>query len=469
VLRALAVSIHLQAKTHITGFHNSISRRYPLQRERDLGLESTLVLQSTLIQRVRQFSLWQPLAARDFRLLWVGQSVSLFGDQFYLIALPWLTLHLTGSAFALGTVLMVAGGTRAVFQLLGGALSDSFSPQVLMVVSNVIRAVVTALITVIVLLGITQLWHLYILAFIFGMVDAVFFPAFMSAIPMLVAKDHLPAGNALLRGTGRLMSLIGPATAGIVISTTSLTVAFAVDTATFVFAAAMVGLMKKSDSRADAPVEEELATSQRPGRLKGLFTSIGEGLRYAWSEPVVRALFLFIAAIEFSYAGPSTVGIASLAKNRFAAGGGASALGWMLSSFGGGMLIGMLVAGSIKGQHKRGRVLIGAAAGIGLGLGALGFATHLPMACAMLALVGISGGLGNILIMAWIQSRTKPGMLGRVISLLMLGMSVLEPISYALAGIIVTLNLRAVFVASGGFLLIACVIAMASPAMRTGD
>ena len=177
--------------------------------------------------------------SRDFRLLWLGESVSLFGDQFYLIALPWLTLRLTGSAIALGTVLMIAGGTRALFQLLGGALSDSVSSKLLMVSSSVIRAVVTALIAVVVLFGVTQLWHLYILSFIFGMVDAVFFPAFMTTIPTLVTRDHLPAGNAVLRGTGRLMSLMGPAIAGIVISTTNLTVAFTIDAATFVFAAVM--------------------------------------------------------------------------------------------------------------------------------------------------------------------------------------------------------------------------------------
>jgi MFS family permease len=430
-------------------------------------VEATLVLQSTVIQRVRQFPLWQPLAVRDFRLLWLGQSVSLFGDQFYLIALPWLTLRLTGSAVALGTVLMIAGGTRALFQLLGGALSDSVSPKLLMVASSLIRAVVTALIAVVVLLGVTQLWHLYILSFIFGMVDAVFFPAFMATIPTLVSEDHLPAGNAVLRGTGRLMSLMGPATAGIVISTTSLTVAFAVDAATFVFAAAMIWLMKKRDSRFDETAEEESSPSQSSSRFKALFTSIGEGLRYAWSEPVVRALFLFIAAIEFSYAGASTVGIAWLAKNRFE--GGASALGWMLSSLGGGMVIGMLLASSFKGRQHRGRVLIAASLVIGVGLALLGFATHLLIACAVLTLVGIGGGLGNILIMAWIQSRTRTGMLGRVISLLMLGMSVVEPLSFALAGFIVTLNLLAVFVASGGFIVMASLIAMASPALRTSD
>src|SRR5207247_7900569 len=152
------------------------------------------------------------------------------------------------------------------------------------------------------------------------MVDAVFFPAFMATIPTLVTADHLPAGNAVVRGTGRLMSLMGPAIAGIVISTTNLSIAFTIASATFVFAAVMIWLMKKRGSRFDTPVDEESSPSQRSNRFKSLFTSIGEGLRYAWGEPVVRALFLFIAAIEFSYAGAASVGIASLAKNRFEAG-----------------------------------------------------------------------------------------------------------------------------------------------------
>ena len=148
--------------------------------------------------------------------------------------------------------------------------------------------------------------------------------------------------------------------------------------------------------------------------------------------------------------------------------GGASALGWMLSSLGGGMVIGMLLASSIKGRH-RGRVLIAVSLVIGVGLALLGFATHLLIACAVLTVVGMGGGLGNILIMAWIQSRTRGGMLGRVISLLLLGMSVVEPLSFALAGFVVTLNLQALFVASGGFLILASFIAMASPALRATD
>ncbi|MEO8396870.1 MAG: MFS transporter, partial [Chloroflexota bacterium] len=82
-----------------------------------------------------------PLRVRDFRLLWIGQSVSMLGDQFYLIALPWLVLQITGSALALGTVLALASIPRAMFMLIGGALVDRFSPRTIMFLSNIARMI----------------------------------------------------------------------------------------------------------------------------------------------------------------------------------------------------------------------------------------------------------------------------------------------------------------------------------------
>ncbi len=73
-------------------------------------------------------ALSRPLRIRDFRLLFIGETVSVLGDQFHFVALAWLTLQLTGSGLALGTVLMTAAVPRAVFVLVGGAFSDRFSP-----------------------------------------------------------------------------------------------------------------------------------------------------------------------------------------------------------------------------------------------------------------------------------------------------------------------------------------------------
>ena len=66
---------------------------------------------------------------RNFSFLWIGELISLIGDQFYLIALPWLVLQMTGDALAVGTVLAVAGIPRALFMLVGGALTDRFSAR----------------------------------------------------------------------------------------------------------------------------------------------------------------------------------------------------------------------------------------------------------------------------------------------------------------------------------------------------
>ena len=425
-------------------------------------------MNSVSAQSFQRFTLWQPLTVRDFRLLWLGQGISLFGDQFYLVGLPWLALRITGSGLALGTVLMVAGGARATFQLVGGALSDRFSPRTLMLGSNIVRAIVTIAITAVVLADVTRLWHLYILALIFGVVDGFFVPAYMSVVPRLVTDELLPAGNALLRGTARFMGLVGPAMAGLVISQQSLGMAFAIDAGTFVCATATVWLMKPQRADTDAEAETKRAASLSSAGLKGLFKSIADGLRYAWNQPLIRALFFFLAAIEFSFVGPSSVGLASLAKTRFEAE-GAAALGWMLSAFGGGMLVGMLVAGSIKVVRRRGLLAIGGTFVLGLGLTLVGVAPHVVWACITLAFVGLGGGLGNIMILALIQSKTDKQMLGRVMGLLLFAASVLEPLSYALAGLAADVNLTILFVVGGGIMLVVTFISLMGGTLRSTD
>jgi len=81
------------------------------------------------------------MALRDFRLLFAGASTSLLGDQFALIATPWLVLQLTGDPLALGIVLALEGIPRAAFMLIGGAITDRFSPRLIMLASDVLRLI----------------------------------------------------------------------------------------------------------------------------------------------------------------------------------------------------------------------------------------------------------------------------------------------------------------------------------------
>jgi MFS family permease len=418
-------------------------------------------LKSISLQRLRLFPLWQPLSARGFRLFWIGQSISLFGDQFYRIALPWLVLVLTGSNFALSSVLLVSGAVRAVFQLLGGALSDRFSPRALMMISNATGAIVTALTAVVVFLNVAQPWHLYILAAIFGLIDAMFYPAYMSATPMLLMKEHLVAGNALLRSTVRLMGIIGPATAGFVVARLGYSAAFALDSATFIFAAFMLWIMRmapRSDEQEPSPTPQPEEASPK----KGLVVSIVEGFRYAWSSTPLRMLFLFMAFFEFAIAGSMQVGLPVLANQQYGTEKGPEMNGWMASSLAAGILIGMVLSGSFDTTKLRGKLTIGLSLMMGFSFILLGFSIRLVTVCPLLLIIGIGGGALGIILQAWIQMNTEKRMMGRVMSLLMLGILIVEMLSYALAGVLTGINLHFVFIISGVMLMIAAVIAFTS-------
>src|SRR5450755_2844101 len=155
-----------------------------------------------------------PFSVRNFRLLWIGESISLLGDQFYMIALPWLVLQLTGSALALGTIMALEGIPRALFMLIGGAFVDRFSPRSVMFASNLARLILVALLSVLVLTNNARLEILYLFALAFGFADAFFFPGSSAIVPQLLNDDQLQAGNTFVQGTAQLSGMVGPVVAG---------------------------------------------------------------------------------------------------------------------------------------------------------------------------------------------------------------------------------------------------------------
>lgn len=433
-------------------------------------------MKSGPIQRLRLFSLWKPLSTRGFRLFWIGQSISLFGDQFYRIALPWLVLALTGSNLALSSIYLVSNAVRAVFQLLGGALSDRFSPRTLMLISNSSGAVVTALTGVAVYLNVAQPWHLYILAAVFGLIDAMFYPAYMSATPLLLIKEQLVAGNALLRSTVRLMSIIGPTAAGFVVSRMGYSAAFALDSATFVFAVFMLWIMrmnKQSEAEERAEVAERVEAEEKQvpvetgAEKQSLFVSIIEGLRYARSNTRLRKLFLFMAFFEFAVTGSIQIGLPALARQQYGMERGPEMNGWMASAFGAGILLGMVFSGALDLTKVRGRLTTGLTLVMGVGLLLLGVTVQIAAICPLLFVIGAGGGVVSIILQAWIQINTEKRMMGRMMSLLMLGILLTELLSVALAGILSELKLPLVFIVSGVMMLASSITAFTSRSINT--
>src|SRR5512143_1268372 len=113
-------------------------------------------------EKPKKNSMLNVMSLRDFRLLFSGATTSILGDQFAFIATPWLVLKLTNDPLALGIVLALEGIPRAVFMLLGGAITDRFSPRLIMLAADIIRFILTTLIALVVFTGTVQMWMLYL-------------------------------------------------------------------------------------------------------------------------------------------------------------------------------------------------------------------------------------------------------------------------------------------------------------------
>ena len=235
--------------------------------------------------------------------------------------------------------------------------------------SNALRALVVGVVAALIISGRVEIWQLVVMAVLFGAVDAFFYPAVSTFLPLLVPSERLAAANGLFQATSQLLGLIGPALAGITVALIGTVLAFVLDAASFAVAAVAITLvhgglratvMRKAAEAAGRRVADvatatprsmwPMAAVQRrepaPEAQPSVWRSIREGASYTFRDPALRTLIILAAALNFSFTGPISVGLPWLADNRFDA--GSAGFGIMISGFGAGALIGAVLAGSIK-------------------------------------------------------------------------------------------------------------------------
>ena len=403
-----------------------------------------------------------PFAVRDFRLLWVGEAISSLGDQFALIALPWLVLVLTGSGLALGGAVALMAVPRALLMVLGGVSVDRFSPRRVMLGSNAVRLVAIAILGLVVLTGRAELWMLYAFALVFGVADAFFFPAQISIVPELVAPEQLQRANGIVQGTAQATVLVGPALAGVIIAalasdgagggTTGIAVALLFDAATFAVSLATLWLIRSRERAAAA--------------AGSIVESIREGVRFIWGKASMRAVIAVSLAANFFIVGPFEVGMPYFAYTRLPE--GAAAFGLLMAAFGGGSLVGLAVGAMLKPPPpaRLGAVIIVAIALAGLGLAALAPVHSTVVAAILTAGSGLALGYSNLLGITWMQSRIPSALMGRVMSLLMVGSMGLVPVSMLIAGAAVQVSLEATLLVAGLGMTLISLGSLASSAVR---
>jgi MFS family permease len=299
------------------------------------------------------------------------------------------------------------------------------------------RTIFVAAIGVLVWLNTLRIWEVYVLAFAFGVADAFGLPAGSSYLPSLVKREQLVAANSTFQSTVQLTTIAGPAPAGLLIKATGIAWAFFLDAISFLFIIAALWVLP------DPP------RAPSAGPRKAVWHSIFEGVEYVGKDVQLRSLMLLATIINFCITGPVGVGLALLALLSAAAAGG---------------LIGALLAGTL--HVRRGVLILSAGVVIGLCLVPMGFLWHIWQLATLLLLIGVSGGLSNVHIAAWIQQRIDPMVRGRVMSVLMLAAFGLAPVSLGLAGVLAAWSLQWTFVIGGAAMILACAVASMQEPVR---
>lgn len=388
-----------------------------------------------------------PLRERNFRMWWIGSTISILGDQCYLVALPWQVLQMSGSAVAMSTILMMAAIPRTVLMLIGGALTDRISPRKVMMTTASARTVLVAAIGMLVWYHRLHLWELYVLAFAFGTADAFAYPASSAFTPSLIKREQMVAASSAMQSTVQFTSIVGPAPAGILIKVVGTAWAFLFDAISFLFIIAALWRLP------DPP--QPPAQARKP-----VWHSIKDGIGYVIKDVPLRSFILLATVLNFCMAGPMTVGLPYLAKTKF---GSPAAYGLLVAAAATGGLLGALLAGLWRVRH-RGWLILSVCGGLGVFIGPIGLAPRLWMIAVLLVLMGLAAGVANVHIVAWVQQRIALEVRGRVMSVMMLALIGLLPVSLAAAGVLAAWSLPGMFLLSGGLVIVVCCLgALQSP------
>jgi MFS family permease len=406
-----------------------------------------------------------PLTNRNLRLLVLGQFISALGDNFYLIAMPWLGLQLTGSAFVAGTLLAVASIPRSLFMLLGGAVTDRYSAKKLLVIANGLQGLLMLLLGILVLTPLLRLWFLYVLVFMTGFAEAFGLPAFNALLPRIVEQGELEIGNIYLQGANMVSGIIGPALAGLLISIFApnpdlslalkgLGLVFLIDAVTF-----FAGISFFLRIRIGTAVKVAERSAGSP------LTSIRTLIDYLRTDLQLRNLLLLMVVLGLFLTGAIRVGFPMLAETNFIS--GAKVFGFMTSAFGVGIFIGMISVKLLPRPAPRisGLVLLSLFALMPAGVVSLAFAPSFQATLGIILVMGVAFGYVNIYLLSWLQRRTPGHLLGRVIALVLFSTIGLAPLSQAWMGYLLDRHLSATLVVAGSLMLVFLVFTAANRKM----
>ncbi len=412
------------------------------------------------------------LKHRPFALLWSGQTISRLGDSLYRIALAWWVLEKTGSATAMGAVLVFSQIPMLVFLLVGGVVVDRLPRLRVMFASDILSGIVITFVAVFSWLNLLQIWHIYIASMVFGFVEAFFFPAYQAVVPQITPPEMLTSANSLNGLSQRVTGIVGPALGAALVAAGGTSITFGLDALSFFLSAIFVFpiLRLNIDKIQSEEKAVETGTRQKPVKeaIRQGFVDLREGFKFIVTVPWIWITILVFGFVNITDAGPRAVAMPFLIKQDLGA--DVELLGLFGSAASLGFVLGMIWLGQYVRLHRRG--LLGYLSVIVSGSTLLPFAFKLPIPI-LAASAFISGISISVFSLVWthtLQEMVPAKLLGRVYSIDALGSFVLLPIGFSLSGWATdAFGATNVFLVGGMGTIVLILLGLMHPAIRNLD
>jgi len=349
-----------------------------------------------------QYSAFAALRHRDYRLLWLGQIVSVTGSQMQSVAIHWHVYLLTKSAFALGMVGCFRGVPIILCSLAGGVVADAVDRRKLMMVTQSVMLISSASLTIVTLAGLQSVWPIYIFTGIASAATAFDIPARQALIPALVPAEHFPNAVSLSLLVFNVAMIAGPSAAGFLLAGHGPELIYALNAITFLTIIFALAAMH---------------TSGRPtldGQKNAVsFAALKDGLRFVWRTPIiVQTMTLDFAATFFASA---TALLPIFAQEILRV--GARGLGFLVSAPAVGSVLTALIMARMGSFQKQGKLVIGSVAIFGLATIGFGLSRVFWFSLIMLAITGATDTVSTVLRQTIRQLATPHEMRGRMTSI----------------------------------------------------
>lgn len=356
---------------------------------------------------------WSPhLLTRDFTLVWWGQMVSQVGDGVSKLALLWFVYSITGSPLKTTMIGLLQTLPPILFGPFIGVVVDRVPKKLLLISSDLIRAVVLGVIPCMIPVESFNIERLYLMVFVHAVASAVFGPALTAAIPSLVSRHEFTAANALLQTTTSIGIIVGPALSGVGIATMSSQEVLCVNAVSYVVSAACFLFVR-------FPRTESVPTGE--ASLAGTFRDVIEGFHYVLRRQ--RIILMLIGAASMYTFATSAFSTLFPVFGKKLLDLGPIEVGYLWSAFGVGLLLVSLGLVSLSAWTLPQRIQLMAVSSFISGLALLGLILTLNRLVAAALMVIIGMGAGTLTPVAWgvLQEIAPTSLLGRVLAIYNLG------------------------------------------------